>query len=167
MSLFDKPIALDPGPGGCCVGPDALRAADIIVSTTKAGISGAIRVGTSWPVSHAALFVDGNEVIEAIGEGVVRQDLATALSDDALAVVYRHPDMKPDIAQKIVRWAAGQIGKPYDTAGAVYSSDKIACRIAGPRPAGFFCSELVLEAYKKGGLRLTEMTSECVTRPTR
>src|SRR5690349_23199833 len=109
MSLFEKPIALDPGPGGCCVGANALEPADIIVSTTKAAISGVIRIGTTSVVSHAALFAGGGEMIEAIGEGVVRRSIEAGLADDALAVVYRHPDMKPAIARKIVDWADAQV----------------------------------------------------------
>ena len=37
MALLEKPIALTPaGGGGLCIGPDALQAADILVSTTRA-----------------------------------------------------------------------------------------------------------------------------------
>ncbi len=37
------------------------------------------------------------------------------------------------------------------------------CRIAGPRTAGFHCSQLVLEAYRRGGLPLTTTPSSCMT----
>ena len=46
MGLFEKPIALEPGVGGRSIGISALQPADIIVSTTKATVSGVIRVGT-------------------------------------------------------------------------------------------------------------------------
>lgn len=54
------PIPLDPGRGGRSVGPEALQIGDIIVSTTSAAISRAIRVGTGSEVSHAMLYIGGN-----------------------------------------------------------------------------------------------------------
>lgn len=165
MALLDKPIALDPGVGGVCIDGSALQPADIIVSTTKAGLSLGIRMGTRSAVSHAALYVGNLEVIEAIGAGVVRRSLDAALADDVLAVAYRSPDMKPGIAQKILKYAADQrdARASYSIRGAVLSTDKILCRIISPRPATFFCSQLVFEAYKQGGLPLTSMPSQCVT----
>lgn len=57
MALLEKPISLTPaGGGGMCIGPEALQAADIIVSTTRAAVSGVIRFGTNSTVSHAALY---------------------------------------------------------------------------------------------------------------
>jgi len=43
------------------------------------------------------------------------------------------------------------------------STDKILCRVLGPRPASFFCSQLVFEVYRRGGLPLTTAPSQCVT----
>ena len=63
-----------------------MQPADIIVSTGSGAVSAVIRTGSLSPYSHAALYIGNGEVIEAIGEGVVRQSLANALSDDTLAV---------------------------------------------------------------------------------
>jgi cell wall-associated NlpC family hydrolase len=160
---FQKPIALDPGVGGMCIGPDALQPADIIVSTTRAGVSGVIRIGTRAVVSHAALYVGGGDVIEAIGAGVVRRTLDAALSDDALAVAYRSPNIDPAVASRVVGFAAAQLGKPYSVKGAALSADKILCRVVGPLPASFFCSQLVFESYRRAGMPLTSSPSQCVT----
>lgn len=163
MPWLQAPIALSPpGGGGCCIGPDAMHPADIIVSTTRAGVSGVIRVGTDSPASHAALFDGGGMVIEAIGEGVVRRGLAVALADDVLAVVYRSPKITDGIASAIVAFAASQVGKSYDVLGAVLSVDPILCRVIGARTSTFFCSQLVLESYRRGGLPLTNAPSQCV-----
>ena len=164
MALLEKPIALTPdGGGGPCIGPDALQAADIIVSTTRAAVSGVIRAGTDSPVSHAALYAGNGYVIEAIGAGVTRRKIEDALADDALAVAYRSPNITQEKSDRIIEYATYQIGKPYSVAGALLSTDKILCRVLGPRPASFFCSQLVFEAYRRARLPLTTTPSQCVT----
>ena len=109
--VIQKPIALDPGIGGCSVGDLALQAADIIISTTGAIISGAIRIGTSSVVSHGALYCGSGSVIEAIGQGVVSRSIYDSLADDALAVAYRHPAVTSSIAAAIVAFASSHIGE--------------------------------------------------------
>ena len=123
MSILEKPIALDPKTGGgCCIADSALESADIIVSTTRARVSGVIRTGTLSTVSHAALYIGKGEVVEAIGAGVVRRGLTVALADDALAVAYRSPQMTPATARLIVHFAVSQLGKPYSIRGAALSA---------------------------------------------
>ena len=163
MGILEKPIALEPGVGGCSIGVSALQPADIIVSTTKATVSGVIRVGTNSVVSHTALYAGNSEVIEAIGQGVVDRAIDDSLEDDVLAVVYRSPDLPGSMASAIVQYAAGKVGTPYSVAGALLSSDKIACRVAGPRPGSFFCSQLVIDSYANGGRPLTGVPAQCVT----
>jgi cell wall-associated NlpC family hydrolase len=158
-----KPIPLDPGAGGRSIPVDALEPADIIVATTAAGMSRAIRAGTLSTVSHAALYCGSSEVIEAIGEGVVDRTIQESLAHDVLAVAYRSPSMTSTIATAILRFASAQVGKSYTVLGALASTDPIECRLLGPRPASFFCSQLVIEAYARGGLALTSTPSQCVT----
>jgi cell wall-associated NlpC family hydrolase len=164
MGIFDAPIALDPvAGGGCCIADTDLNPADIIVSTTKANISRGIRIGTRAKVSHSALYAGSGSVIEAIGQGVVSRSVDLALADDVLAVAYRSPDMTPEIADRIVLFASSKIGAPYSIRGALMSTDKVMCRIVGSKPATFFCSQLVMEAYKQGGRPLSSSPSQCVT----
>jgi cell wall-associated NlpC family hydrolase len=164
VALFETPIALEPAAGGGhSIGDSALEAADIIVSTTHAGTSRVIRIGTVSVVSHAALYIGSGYVIEAIGEGVKRRDLRQSLADDVLAVAYRSPAMNQAIANRIVKYATAQQGIPYSVPGAAMSADKVLCRIVGPQPASFFCSQLVFEAYRRAGLPLADTPSQCVT----
>lgn len=163
MGLFAPEIPLDPGVGGCSIGETALQMGDIIVSTTDAGVSGAIRVGTGSSVSHAALYDGNGMVIEALGHGVVAHSIATALSDDSLAVVYRAPNLTDTQRRMAVEWALLQVGTPYSVSGALLSSDKLMCRVAGPRPGAFFCSQLVFEAFVQAGAPLSSLPSQCVT----
>lgn len=158
-----KPVALTPSVGGLCIDPRAVRSADIIVSTTKAFGSGFIRVGTMAVVSHVALAVANDAVVEAVmDKGVVRNSLTDALSDDVLAVVFRHPKMTAGIAARISAWATSQVGKAYSASGAVASGMGIACRVRGSGDGTFFCSQFVFEAFKQGGLPLSSMPAQCV-----
>jgi cell wall-associated NlpC family hydrolase len=94
---------------------------------------------------------------------VVRRTLDAALADDALAVAYRSPKMDSTIASRVVGFAVSQLGKPYSVKGAALSADKILCRLVGPLPASFFCSQLVFESYRRAGMPLTNSPSQCVT----
>jgi cell wall-associated NlpC family hydrolase len=95
-------IPLDPGRGGQSIGLSVLKNADIIVSTTNAAISRAIRMATGSAVSHAILYIGGGQVMEAIGEGVTLRPLSQAIAQARLAVTYRHPSIT-DAQALIVR----------------------------------------------------------------
>ena len=95
-----------------------LRPADILLSTSGATVSRVIRFGTGSRFSHAAVYVGDGEIIEAIGEGVVRQSLSRAMQDDTLVCAYRRIRMSDAQAQQVIRYASAQVGKPYDEAGA-------------------------------------------------
>jgi uncharacterized protein YycO len=115
-------------------------------------------------VSHAALYIGNNNVIEAIRDGVKQRGLRQALADDALAVAYRAPGITGAIAGRIVAFASAQADHAsYSIPGAIRSANFITCRITGPREATFFCSQLVIEAFRRGGLPLTSKPSQCVT----
>ena len=154
--------------GGVCIDSAALESADIIVATTEAASSHFIRYSTLSDVSHALLYAGSGRVIEAVGEGVRDTSLGEAVKDDILAVAYRHKQMTPAAAQKIIQFARKQVGKSYDYAGAAAAGlhnntglcvvllGVIGCPIARAvkweQPDRFFCSELVLAAYKAAGL---------------
>lgn len=164
LGNIQKPIALDPGRGGHSIGGDVLNSADIIVSTTSARVSGLIRVGTRSVVSHAALYAGSGSVIEAIGTGVTVRSIDDSLSEDVLAVAYRSPHITSTIARAVIQYASAQIGKPYSVTAAGRSAlPPLLCKVEGDTPAAFFCSQLVIEAYKRAGLPLTNMPAECVT----
>jgi uncharacterized protein YycO len=164
MALFEKTIPLTPAKGGgLCIGPDSLQTADILVSTTLSPTSGAIRIFTRSPVSHASLYVGDGNVIEAIGTGVTRRALTEALRDDVLAVAYRSPAVTPVVGQNIVKYALAQVGRGYSRIGAASSVNPVLCRISSNPTASFFCSQLVLESYKQAGVPLTSQPSQCMS----
>lgn len=167
-------IPLDPGSGGRSIGTSALANGDIIVSTTGAAISDAIRAVTDSSVSHAILYIGGQQVVEAIKSGVELRTLATAIKDATLAVAYRKPGLSSVQALRVRDFAGMHLGKGYDYTGilgqAGFQLDRrvlcdadIRCiRRAGnnnmwmERKDRFFCSELVLAAFKYGGVPLNQ-----------
>lgn len=170
---------LSPAVGGRSIGLSALEPADLIVSTTSARLSRAIRSTTGSAVSHAMLYTGHGQVVEAIGDGVVHRAVAAAVGGGTLAVAFRHPWVTPGMAQAIVSFARSQVGKGYDYRGlaaqAGYRLDRwFFCRVAriedcDERAARnnlwlasgtqFFCSELVAEAYRQAGLPLVQGSS--------
>jgi cell wall-associated NlpC family hydrolase len=163
-----KPIPLTPiRSGGLCIADSALQPADIIVSAGVGSVSTAIRLGTASDVSHAALYVGDGDVIEAIGPGVVERPLGKSLNEHSLAVAYRARGMTPSAAAMVVHTAEQWKGKKYDTLGAAGAGARnpfVCVVVLGIVPCGiaragrfkssdkFYCSQLVLEAYRRAGV---------------
>jgi len=168
-------IPLDPKLGGRCIGPESLEVADLIVSTTAAKVSAIIRVATWSDVSHTALYIGWGQVVEAIEQGVVLRTLAAALADDTLAVAYRRPGTSPTDALRVRDYVGRQLDKPYTKAGALggglgvgrnphyhpYLCAKVGihCELGdnSVKPYAsdnFYCSELVLGAFRTVGIPL-------------
>jgi hypothetical protein len=100
-----------------------LRPADIIVSTTGAGISAAIRNMIGSSVSHCILYVGGANVVEAIDRGVVNNPLEEALSHATLAIALRRRNLTERQRNNVITAANGFVSRslPYDTLGAISS----------------------------------------------
>jgi len=160
------------------IGSDALDVGDIIVSTTSEFISGAIRHATGAPVSHTMLYIgDGDQVVEAIGEGVVFRPLADALASATVAAAFRHPDLTAEQRLRMRDFVGSHIDKPYNRWGifnqAKFIINGAVCNLlsgeAYERCRGFygrvylgtasdetfFCSELIIAAYEAAGVPLT------------
>jgi hypothetical protein len=132
------------------------------------------------------IYAGGGFVIEAIGDGVVRRKLSAAVSDATLAVAFRHIRMNPVAATTAVRFAESQVKRGYDYSGiagqAGYQLDRwFLCSVLGVRGCNdlaqranlwlssgsrFFCSELVAEAYRRGGVPLVTRRSDSVSPQT-
>jgi uncharacterized protein YycO len=160
-------IPLDPGAGGRSIDARALRMSDIIVSTTGDAISRGIRLATRSAVSHSMLYIGYNQVVEAIGSGVVLRSLEEAIRDAILAVAYRHPDLNSVETLKVRNFVGLQLDKRYNYAGIVQHAARRGCILAGPiaciaadrvqiKRDEFFCSELVFAAYKSIGKALSD-----------
>ncbi len=101
---------------------DQLRKADIIVSTTDAAVSKAIKLGIGADFSHSMLYIGNGFIIEAIAEGVVQRTWNEASSDATLAIALRRRNMTDALRDAVVGHAKSFVNSanpiPYDGIGA-------------------------------------------------
>ena len=164
--------------GGQSIDSKALQVADIIVSTTDAAVSKVIKFETLSAVSHAMLYVGNDHIIDATGElGVMRRTLQSAVGDATLAVAYRRSNVTEANGRMIARHAEKFLGRAYDTSGAAgagIARQGVICVAAGiaahfgafNSEEKFFCSELVLEAFRLAGVPLVKVTPQLSTPQT-
>jgi uncharacterized protein YycO len=174
-------IPLDPGVGGQSIMISAMRPGDIIISTTDSDISKRIRQATGSVVSHAAVYVGDGYVIEAVDEGVLQLTVEASISQDSVAVAYRHKDMTSEKAAKVVAFlkdAKAQRRKfdfmglirvaPFQIVSGYCDSLPEAMRATCKAGASkfklgtdnndeFYCSELVFEAFMSAGLNISDI----------
>lgn len=175
-----------PSVGGRSIPESTLKPADIIVSTTRAKVSGAIRAVTSSIVSHSMLYVGHGHVVEAVGDGVRKVSSQQALSDATLAVALRRAGLSLNLASAVVSFVEEQTGRAYDKRGiagqAGYQADLwYLCRVREVQDCedraarsnlwmqdedAFFCSELVAAAFAHVGLPLTDTQPAAVSPQT-
>jgi cell wall-associated NlpC family hydrolase len=89
----------------------------VIVSTTSQTVSGAIRIITRSPVSHAVIYIGNNSVIEAVEEGVTIKPIEEMLNGASLAVAFRYPNLTPTQTATINDFAFAQLGKRFNVLG--------------------------------------------------
>lgn len=178
LAFQDKSIS--PRNGGLMVTASALQSGDILLSSAPSVFSLAIRAVTLAPVSHAAIYIGSEEIVEAVGSGIRRISADQALADNSVVVAFRHPRIETPHAEAIRAFALAQVGRPYNHVGAVlqapFSVQRRICELPlvpelvrdgcirgiGAIQLGaasndrFFCSQFVLEAYRRAGLPMTK-----------
>ncbi|MFT7288129.1 MAG: hypothetical protein ACI87W_002244 [Halieaceae bacterium] len=169
-----------------------LRAGDIIVSTTGAGVSGVTRGGTGSSVSHSMLYIGNQNVIEAIATGVTKRTLTQALREASLAIALRRRNTTQAIRTAVVSQAESYASRrlAYDEIGAAGAGAastnrgrllaSIACGLspiacgagasavarnahAGQADRAFFCSELVARVFELAGAPITDLSPSFTT----
>ncbi len=172
-------LLLTPANGGQRIAAADLRAGDIILSNTNALVSMGIRALTVAPVSHASLYLGDDRVAEAVGSGVRIRSTTDFMADESTIVAFRHPDLRPEHAESMRRFAAEHDGKKYNMLGIVLQAPftiqrqycelplipglvRDACirglaaiQLGAARNDRFFCSQFVLAAYQQARLPLT------------
>lgn len=154
-------IPLDPGAGGMCIDSRSLAIGDIIVSTTDAFISGAIRWASGSPVSHAMLYIGDGLVVDSTGPGVEVRTLEQALSDATLAVAFRVPNLDRQQALLVKDYAGQQLGHGYNHMGVLeqalfqLTGQRVRVNLGSGSNDRFFCSELIFAAFQEAGAPLT------------
>ncbi|MCW7541939.1 distant relative of cell wall-associated hydrolase [Aquabacterium sp. A7-Y] len=179
--------SLSPDNGGRRIDASALQAGDILL-TAKGGLTSVgIRLATLAPVSHAALYLGEGRVVEAVGEGVRMRELQGFLDEEATAVAFRHPGTTAQTVAGLREFAQLKAGSRYGYVGvllhAPFSIERRVCEL--PLVPGlvrdfcmrgvafvqlgsgsddrFFCSQLVIEAYRHAGLPLTSANSRWIS----
>jgi hypothetical protein len=177
LQVQDK--GLSPRNGGLMVDAGALQPGDIILSSAGTLQSLGIQLLTLAPVSHASLYVGGEQVAEAVGEGIRRRGVAQLLAEESTVVAFRHPQLRPEHFERMQAFVAETVGQKYNFVGvmlhAPFSIERRLCELpltpslardfclqgVGAVQLGlgrsdrFFCSQFVLEAYRRAGLPLT------------
>lgn len=172
--------ALTPEQGGRQAVEADLQVGDILLSASSGLNSTGIQISTLAPVSHAALYVGDGRVIDAVGSGVRELSLTEFVSESSAVVAFRHPQITAEHQPAMLAFLRQQLGQPYNHTGialqAPFTLQRRVCELPvlpgplrdiclrgiamvqlglGPNDR-FFCSQLVLEAYKRVGLPLTD-----------
>jgi cell wall-associated NlpC family hydrolase len=171
--------ALNPRNGGQLVSANQLKVGDIILSSDNGLNSVAVRLWTLSSVSHASIYMGDNQIIEAVGEGVRLRSIPALLNEEATIVAVRHPNLSVANSAALQAFAKEQVGKKYNYTGillqAPFSLERRVCelplvpelvrdycvrgvaaiQLGLSNNDNFFCSQLVLEAYQKAGIPLT------------
>lgn len=179
VALTFQSKSLAPTDGGRFATPEDLQAGDILLSADPGLASAGIRLLTTSPVSHAAIYVGNGEVAEALRGGVRLRSMDRVLQEESVIAVFRHPALDEERALRLVGFAREQVGKPYDYLGvmlhAPFALQRRVCELPGVptllREAclstlatlqliqggddRFFCSQFVLESYRVAGLPIT------------
>jgi hypothetical protein len=138
---------------------DCLQPGDIILTTTTAAASKAIRFATRSDISHAIVCVQSHSVIDATAEGVqARNTQRLFFEDDCALHALRHRGgLTPQQTEAICNFVRSQIGTQYATREAVRT-------VFGGGPswtAKQFCSRLVAQAFNAAGIQLVPDPNYC------
>jgi uncharacterized protein YycO len=134
-----------------------MELADIILVRGTGPISKTIRYVTHSPYSHAAIYVGGG-VVEADWYGVQFSNIDYKYKDKAFDVFRLRKSYYTE-RKKIVDYAMSQMGKKYDYLG-LYGILRSYIKHKDDNPYDskdhYWCSELVADAYLKGGYHLSK-----------
>jgi len=166
---------------------DSLEAGDIILTSAPTLRSASIRLMTWAPVSHAAIYVGGGTVVEAVGSGVRARSVGELLEDESLALVLRFPGLDREQQRDIGEYALQKTGARFSFVGVTlhipYSVTRRVCELpllpAGVRDAclrsvgvlsyvaatesQLFCSQLVMQAYQRAGAPITNADARLIS----
>lgn len=159
---------------------EVLQSGDILLTSVPTLASAGIRLMTFAPVSHAAVYIGDRQVVEAVRSGVRVRDIEETLAEEAVVLVLRYPELTAEQAALIKEYAVKKAGAGFNflgiTLGIPFSINRRVCELPFVPPAvrdacirgmgvlhqlaasesQLFCSQLVLQAYRHAGVRITE-----------
>lgn len=138
---------------------NALNKCDIILTTSTALQSKAIRIGTKTDISHAMICVAHGTAIDSTGEGVHSRNVQRLFYDQSCSIYLMRlkRELSEDEKLKIINYARATIGTPYSTKEALKS-------IKNPRSSGSdlqFCSRLAARAFAEIGIHISNNPDYC------
>ena len=133
----------------------------ILLFRGRGFVSKLIRWQTNGNYSHAAIQLPTGRLIEAWHKpSKVR--LRRRLSDLSNVEAFDVEGMTVEQWQASVEWLQAQIGKNYDFGGVL----RFLTRWRKPQDDAWFCSELVFQAVKEGGVDLLDRVQASQVSPT-
>ena len=178
--LTPQNLVLTPSNGGELVAAHTLRPGDIVLTADNGLRSAGIRLATLSPVSHAAIYMGQDQVAEAVGEGIRLRSMPDLLNEEVTVVAFRHPQVNGQHIAKMDQFVQAHLGQKYNYVGimlqAPFTIERRFCELPlVPTPIRdfclrgvaaiqlglgrndqFFCSQFVLEAFKRADLPLTD-----------
>src|SRR5579872_4245791 len=132
---------------------------DVILTTTTAAVSKAIRAGTQSDISHAMVCVQHGSVIDATDEGVHARNLQRLFLDEecAVHVLRLKGRITDEQAHAVCQFVRQQVGSEYSVREAL----KTALGGSAEWTRKQFCSRLVAQAYASAGIKLVDDPNYC------
>ncbi|SQA97328.1 Uncharacterized distant relative of cell wall-associated hydrolases [Cedecea neteri] len=96
-----------------------LRPGDLLLSSTISLTSVGIRLFSTSAVSHVAIYIGQGEVAEAVGSGVQIVTLEEAMQHSDKLLALRFPELTPEQANSIRKFAHSKSGKGYNYKGII------------------------------------------------
>jgi hypothetical protein len=139
------------------VGMKDLRKGDILLNTTNAALSNAIKDVTKSNYNHAAIYVGNGKVVEAVGKGVREITLKEFLGDKDIVrvMVLRNGNLTANQQDAVASFAKSKVGAKYNVGGLIGAAVKYKPHnFAYFDRADYFCSQLVAAAFSSAGAAL-------------
>jgi hypothetical protein len=138
---------------------EALKTGDIVLTTTTAAVSKAIRLATKSDISHAMIYVQDHSVIDATAEGVQARNTQRLFFENDCSVHVLRPrrELPADQVKAVCNYVRGQVGAQYTTKEVLLT----ALRGARQWTRKQFCSRLVAQAYASVGVMLVGDPNFC------
>lgn len=179
QALLFQNSSIEPKGSNALLSPDSLRPGDIILTSASSLASTGIQLMTLAPVSHAALYVGEERIVDATRPGVQARPLDELLAEATVALALRYPELSAEQGQNIRDYALQKTGTGFNfiavTLHVPFSVKRVcelplvppALRDACIRSIGvihylaasesqLFCSQLVLQAYQRAGVPITD-----------
>jgi hypothetical protein len=160
--------------------PEDLQPGDIILTSVPTLTSAGIQLMTLAPVSHAAVYIGDHKVVEAVRSGVRVRHLDDLLADETLVLAFRYPELSAEQARSIGAYLLQQVGTNFNYLGIAlhvpFAVNRKLCELPlmpsavrdicvraiggiyhlATSERRFFCSQLVLQAYRHAGVPITD-----------